>query len=569
MAEFGKQVIKNFFFISLSVLLSYCANQLPPGGGDIDRIPPEIVEVYPENGSTNFEDDYFELGFSEYVDKRSVKDAIFISPAIEKALELDWSGKYVRVYFPEKLKQNTTYVFTIGTDVIDFNNRNNMAEAFYFTFSTGKEIDRRIITGRIYQEKPQGVLLFAYKFSSVDTINPMKNKPDYISQSGKDGTFALAGLASGTYRIFAVQDEFRDLIFQPDQDKIGIPFKDVVLQKSDSLYSGLNFFITEIDTTAPRLLSASMIDKHHILVNFSEEIDSTIYRKNNFFIYDSTANRKTGIRYFYKGSAKPTEMFFVPDETIPVENNVFLYADTIRDKAANIFLNDAVYINLSDRPDTIAPGILKSVPPAGTRDADFLKEKFSFFFNDAFDTNSAKAGITFQDTLGKAVPISINFTDDASFTFLPLQKLEPKKYYIISIDFKRIEDAAGNKMDSVYKSRIQTISGLDFTGASGRLTGAALTENPVLVLQGTAPSKIIGKGKNIYTQRPDKNSGFSFERIEPGKYALWCYLDKDSSGSYSSGWHFPFKHSEEFSVYPDTLNLRARWMQTDLNFKFK
>ncbi|MGE5845890.1 MAG: hypothetical protein ACM34O_04140, partial [Ignavibacteria bacterium] len=69
--------------------------------------------------------------------------------------------------------------------------------------------------------------------------------------------------------------------------------------------------------------------------------------------------------------------------------------------------------------------------------------------------------------------------------------------------------------------------------------------------------------------RPDKNSGFSFERIEPGKYALWCYLDKDSSGSYSSGWHFPFKHSEEFSVYPDTLNLRARWMQTDLNFKFK
>jgi hypothetical protein len=91
MAEFGKQVIKNFFFISLAVLLSFCANQLPPGGGDIDRIPPEIVEVYPENGSTNFEDDYFELGFSEYVDKRSVKDAIFISPAIEKALELDWS----------------------------------------------------------------------------------------------------------------------------------------------------------------------------------------------------------------------------------------------------------------------------------------------------------------------------------------------------------------------------------------------------------------------------------------------------------------------------------------------
>ncbi|HVO74995.1 MAG TPA: Ig-like domain-containing protein [Ignavibacteriaceae bacterium] len=569
MAELGKQILKNILLGSAALLLSYCANQLPPGGGDIDRIPPGVTEVYPENGSTSFEDDYFELGFSEYVDKRSVKDAIFISPAIQGNLDLDWSGKYVRVYFPEKLKPNTTYVITVGTDVVDFNNHNNMAKAFTFTFSTGKEIDRRTITGRVYQEKPQGILMLAYKLTSVDTINPMKNKPDYISQTGKDGTFALNGMAAGTYRIFAVQDEFRDLTFQPDQDKIGMPFTDIVLRESDSLYTGLNFFITKIDTMSPRLLNASMIDKFHVLVNFSEEIDSTIYKKNNFFIYDSTSNKKIGIRYFYKGSAKPTEIFFVPDDTIPPEDNVFLHADTIKDKASNIFLNDNVYLNLSSRPDTIPPGIIKSIPPAGSKDADFLKEKFSFFFNDAFDTSNAKSGISFRDTLGKAVPIGISFTDDASFTLEPLKNLEPKKYYIISIDLSKISDAAGNKRDSVYKSKIQTISGLDFTGASGKLSGIELNANPVLVLEGTSPAKILGNGKNIYTRKPDKNYMFNFERVEAGKYTLWCYLDKDSSGSYSFGYHFPFKPSEEFSVYPDTLNLKARWMQTDLNFIFK
>ncbi len=57
-------------------LLLGCANQLPPGGGEVDKIPPEIIYSYPENGTINFKDDYIEFEFSEYVDKRSFKDAI-------------------------------------------------------------------------------------------------------------------------------------------------------------------------------------------------------------------------------------------------------------------------------------------------------------------------------------------------------------------------------------------------------------------------------------------------------------------------------------------------------------
>src|SRR5690606_15735372 len=134
---FNQLIFLVFFFIAS------CANQLPPGGSEVDRIPPKIVEVFPADGTTNFDEDYFEIGFSEYVDKRSVQDAIFISPAIEGEIEYDWSGKYLRVNFSQKLKDNTTYVVTIGTDVADLNNKNRMSEAFIFTFSTGNEIDRR------------------------------------------------------------------------------------------------------------------------------------------------------------------------------------------------------------------------------------------------------------------------------------------------------------------------------------------------------------------------------------------------------------------------------------------
>ncbi len=188
--------IKYPLLFLLGLFLSGCANQLPPGGGEIDKIPPKIVETYPENGATNYNEDYIEFTFSEYVDKRTVKDALFISPAVDGELELDWSGKSVRIYFPGQLRDSVTYVVTLGTDVVDYNNKNRMAESYTLTFSTGPEIDRRVISGRIYDKAPSGTMLFAYKLAA-DTVNPSTTKPDYISQAGDNGFFKLAGLAAG------------------------------------------------------------------------------------------------------------------------------------------------------------------------------------------------------------------------------------------------------------------------------------------------------------------------------------------------------------------------------------
>ena len=183
-------IIKYFFLLFLGLLLSDCANQLPPGGGDIDRVPPVITEISPPDGTTNYKEDYFELTFSKYVEKRSLKDAIFISPTIKGNIELDWSGHSVRVIFPEKLKDSTTYVITIGTDLVDYNNKNRMAESVTFSFSTGSKVDKKIISGKVFDEKPSGILIFAYKKGKEDP-NPMKIKPDYISQAGNDGRYKI------------------------------------------------------------------------------------------------------------------------------------------------------------------------------------------------------------------------------------------------------------------------------------------------------------------------------------------------------------------------------------------
>jgi hypothetical protein len=555
-------IIKYFFLLVIGLLLSNCANQLPPGGGDIDRVPPVITEISPPDGTTNYKENYFELTFSKYVEKRSLKDAIFISPTIKGNIELDWSGHSVRVIFPEKLKDSTTYVVTIGTDLVDYNNKNRMAESVTFSFSTGSKVDKKIISGKVFDEKPSGILIFAYKKGREDP-DPMKIKPDYISQAGNDGRYKIIGLAAGDYRVFAVYDQYRDFLFQPEQDRIGMSPRDVSFSEQDTLYSNLNFLLTKIDTSAPRILTSVMTDKMHILVNFSEPIDSTCIRANNFFVYDSTAKKRTPMLFAYKGNTKPSEIVLVTSQNIPEGNSNWFFADSIKDISGNMYRNDFSQLTVSTKLDTTKLDIYKFIPPNRTDRADFIDQKFTFFLNDGVDTNQIKNVVSFADTSGITVNFNIKFLDDASFRIEPLKSLEPRKDYVIKINFSKLTDAAGNRLDSVYQYKFKTIAGSDFTGISGVLKKVDLNKRPVLILQG------IDADKNIYTMSLLTDNRFNIDRVTPGKYVLWAYLDVDSSRSYTFGSIKPFKPAEEFSFYPDTLDLKARWVQSDLLFEFK
>jgi hypothetical protein len=555
-------IIKYFFLLLLGLLLSDCANQLPPGGGEIDRVPPVITEISPPDGTTNYKEDYFELTFSKYVEKRSLKDAIFISPSINGNIELDWSGKSVKVIFPEKLKDSTTYVVTIGTDLVDYNNKNRMAQSVTFSFSTGNKVDKKVISGKVYEEKPSGILIFAYKKGKEDP-DPMKIKPDYISQVGNDGRYKIIGLSEGDYRVFAVYDQYRDFLFQPDQDKIGLPPRDVSFSEHDTLYSNLNFFLTKIDTSAPRILTSVMTDKMHILVNFTEPVDSTSIRANNFFVYDSTTQKRIPMLFAYKGNTKPTEIVLVTSQVIPEGNSNWFFTDSIKDISGNICRNDFSQLTVSIKPDTTKLDIYKYIPPNRTDRADFINQKFTFFLNDGIDTNQIKNVVSFIDTSGIPVNFNIKFLDDATFGVEPLKPLESRKDYIIKINLSHLTDAAGNRVDSIYQYKFKTISGSDFTGISGVLKNVDLNKRPVLILQG------IDADKNIYHRSLLTDNRFNIDRVTPGKYVIWAFLDVASSGSYSFGSIKPFKPAEEFSFYPDTLDLKARWVQSDLIFEFK
>ena len=88
-----------------------------------------------------------------------------------------------------------------------------MLNAYSFSFATGDKIDKRSIAGNVYGKDIEGTLIFSFKYAD-DTTKYLEKKPDYLSQMEEIGTYKLNGLAESVYRVLAVNDEFRDLLYQ-------------------------------------------------------------------------------------------------------------------------------------------------------------------------------------------------------------------------------------------------------------------------------------------------------------------------------------------------------------------
>ncbi|MCH8170019.1 MAG: Ig-like domain-containing protein [Bacteroidetes bacterium] len=564
MGKTAKEKFKTeIIIIFLSFLfLSGCANQLPPEGGEVDKIPPEIEEFYPPNGTINFLDDHISFDFSEYVDKRSFKEAVFISPQIEGELKYNWSGTNVTIEFPNTLKANTTYVVTIGTDVADVNNRNKMAQSFSLTFSTGNEIDKRSIIGKVFDNNPSGVMIYAYKINA-DTLDPHKIKPTYITQSGKNGSYKLDGLSAGKFRVFAVRDKFKDFLFQPKQDEIGISNEDVIFIKNDTTVKNINFKLSMNDSFPPRIMKAIMTDSKHVLINFSEDLAQSSIKLKNFSIIDSTQNKTYYFRNIYRKYPKKNQIVLINDNQLVDNSNLFLHTSNLKDVQGNTTKKDFVRLLYSNREDTSKPGLINTFPPLGNSEADYVGQKFEFYFSDYFDTSTAKSGIDFTDANSNNIAFSTIFFDNASFSIKANIDLLPVKNYKIIIDLSKIRNKNRTSADSNYVYNFTTINGLNFSGVSGELKNLN-TDDPVYII-------LIGldKSKKIYKQLLRKDRKFIINRVVSGSYKLWCFIDSDKNGKYSFGTAVPFKPGEKFSYLKSTLELKPRWMQTDLIFDFE
>ena len=341
---------------------------------------------------------------------------------------------------------------------------------------------------------------------------------------------------------------------------IGIPIKNIALLKTDSTYFGLDFFLMKVDSIKPRLLSSVMTDKNHIVVTLSEPCDSATYQADNFQLIDSTSNNNLPIEYLYQTNNKKEEFILSYKSNLNIEDIYYLQARELKDLQGNIFKNELSSLVVSDKPDTSKPKLIRTIPNQKSN-TDFKDPEILFYFDDAISNKDLKGAIQFTDTSENKISFNFSFVDDATLLIKPERDLKADKNYLIKLDLSKFTDAAGNKVDSSYTLEFSTISGVEFTGLSGKVKTSK--ENVTIILQNSKDDK------KFYTAVPDKTSFYSFNRIVAGTYSLWIYSDTDSSKTFSYGYPAPFKYSEEFKFIKDTLKLRPRWSVTDFDIVFE
>jgi len=234
-----KLSLYRILFICFSFAFLFgCANQLPPSGGEDDTTPPKILKIYPAGNTLNFKGNSISIDFSEYVDRRSLKDAIFISPKPSGELKYNWSGTSVEIEFPGELQKNTTYTFIIGKGLKDIHN-NFITAPIQFAFSTGPVIDNGKISGKIYSGKTDNVMVFAYINRGQDDslMNPNKIFPDFYTQTDENNRFSFYHLPKGKFRLFALKDNNRNLLYDIGADEISVPDSEIKIEDTLSGYT--------------------------------------------------------------------------------------------------------------------------------------------------------------------------------------------------------------------------------------------------------------------------------------------------------------------------------------------
>lgn len=545
----------NSIFMIMSLLFFFqCANQQMPPGGPKDKTPPEIINIYPPDGTLNFNDDHFEIEFSEYIDKLSLLNALFISPEI-KRIDYDWSGTSVEITFDDTLRENTTYTVSIGSEVKDLNNKNPMATAVNFTFSTGPEIDSGKIGGMVYGNDLSGTMVFAYL--KADTFaNPVTEKPINVTQVGKNGNYQLMGLKKGEYRIFAVKDENGNRLYNIGEEAYGVISEPVILNDSVTEISGINFKMTKEDTVAPFISNITMTDRYHFSVEYSEFLDPSEFFAQNFCLVDTLNNHKVKVKYYFQGNKKKFEYFLVIADTLPSNGNYVLIAKNIYDKFGNRNPYDKFEITLNEKPDTLFPKIKPIVTPYKENKIDYLNPYFTIVFSDAISSDSLNNSLILDK-----YDWEIKKVTDAKFIVKILSDVKPATEIDFKIDRSKITDAAGNKIDSLQSFKINTLTGRELTGLSGKVEFAENIQNMVVVINGCSSSG------SEYRTKVKRDSSYSFERILPDKYTIWMFDDKNNNGKFDYGKISPFQFSEKFFTYPDTLLLRPRWPVGDVIIK--
>ena len=195
-----------------------CASITPPDGGAQDKLPPKVIQSYPDSAQVNVSPEFFSFTFDEYVKTKQIQDLLIISPTLENKPRTEIKKKTLFIRFDDSLKANTTYSISLSGCILD-NNEGNVLDNYRLAFSTGPVLDSLTYSAFVsnaYSKKACEECIVVLYDQNQDS-GALMYRPTYLAQTNAAGYATIPHLAKGRYWAQALQDINKNLLLDKEE----------------------------------------------------------------------------------------------------------------------------------------------------------------------------------------------------------------------------------------------------------------------------------------------------------------------------------------------------------------
>jgi len=589
--------------IGLTSLIAACANQgAGPDGGPYDETPPHIVGMTAPERLQNGKRTKFSLVFNELIKVDNPTEKIIVSPPQIETPEIKVSGRRITVELLDSMRPNTTYTVDFS-DAITDNNEGNPLGQYTYIFSTGQTTDTMQMSGYVLNaedlEPVKGILAGLYQ-QHHDSVFAQRAF-DRVARTDASGFFSIKGVAPDRdYRLYALQDADGDFHFTQPSEMLGFLHNDLRAGAfRDTRYDTL--WVDSVRYDSIRIIPYTHFTPDDLVVRaFKIDVNTRHYLKAQrdvsewFTTFFTGPSRK---RPTIKGLNFDARKAFVVNASAGNDTLTYWLADTtlLRQDTLRFAYT---YDNWDDSLAQMLPktDTLELVPKTtfAKRAANEAKELEKW--------NKQREKREKRGDFSKSQPpmVALQLRADVSSSLVPnrniliqfdqpLQHFDTKKLHLRLKKDSTYHDAP-YALDTVpnnilaYRLRAEWRPGQEYqlvidsaamTSLYGRVNLATDNKFSIAKLEdfGTVflslsnahestVVQLLGSDGKPVAQAPTKNGRAEFYYVQPGKYYLRCFFDRNGDGKWTTGSWSPRRDPEEVYYFPKEIEVRANW---DLN----
>ena len=553
--------------IALGLFTHSCARIIAPEGGPKDTIPPQLIQVFPVQGSTNFKGGTIKLIFDKEIEACDIYKKLIVTPRLQKldnkpSYTYSVQGKTLKINLKVPLEEETTYTFNFRDAIKDIT-EGNIAKDLLLTFSTGAQIDVMHVTGQVnylMTHQPASKAVVALCKADSNNFNIFDNPPDYFIEADEEGKFKLDHIKKGKYYLYASTSKDNQLMIDPSVDEYGF-LKDPI-ELTEKPIEGITLSILKADIRKFQLQSQQFQDQY-LELSFNKPV----------------VDYKLSLTHQSKRSQEASTLYshLIEDKrVIRVYNTLgFLEEDSVKahltaqDELGTV-IEEIIDIQFKEKRNKKYTTSYKFEPASGTAiNSNFVGtvtinkpvkeivlDRLFFVFN-----KQSKISIDTED-----LQLSDHrdvITIKKQFDPRMLASLEKKEkgheetiglvLHIEEEAFITVEEDRNEAMHCMYT----LINPKEY----GTIRGKIVTETPGFIIQLLdADYKVV---KEIRNER-----NYQFKELIPGNYRLRVLVLKAKDAAWCFGNIYKLKEPDPVIFYPSEVGVIANWEVEGIDFVF-